>query len=112
MPDLLTPEMVATIEALLPPGTPGRERLLAQVPHTTVGERCRCGCVTTDLIVNRSAVGPAPASTNPVSESSFDGGGVLLFTDGGYLSLLEVYSVHDDPIVTFPAPGLLEPSSG
>jgi hypothetical protein len=111
MPDPLTPEMATTIEALLPPGTPGREQLLAQVPHTTVGERCRCGCVTTDLIVDRSTVGPAPASTNPVGEASFVGGGVPLFTDAGYLSLLEVYSVHDDPIMTFPAPGLLELSS-
>jgi len=102
----LTADVVATIDALLPPGTPGREELLAQLPHSRTGERCACGCATVDLIVDRSAVRPANVTSNPIAEASFtsddgtEAGGVLLFAEAGYLSLLEIYTYLDKPMTT------------
>ncbi|MFG2093723.1 hypothetical protein [Streptomyces sp. NPDC048612] len=106
--------VTAIIEALLRPGVEGREELLRQLPHTTVGRRCGCGCATVDLVVDRSAALPASVGNEVVASASFpvDGGipaaGVLLFATDGYLSCLEVYSALDILITTWPDPRILD----
>ncbi|GAA3190138.1 hypothetical protein [Streptomyces ramulosus] len=109
-------DVAATIEALLPPGTPAREELLRQLPHTVVSRRCGCGCATVDLLVDRSAVpgaalreedAPVAASATFHVPGTPEGAGVLLFAADGYLSCLEVYSVSDVPVRTWPDPRTL-----
>jgi hypothetical protein len=112
----LPADVVATIEALLPPGTPGREHLLAQIPHTRLGKRCGCGCVTVDLVVDRSVAIAVPpdGQRNPAASASVTGqsdsnvSGVLLFTEDGFLACLEAYSVSDEPANAWPPAHCLE----
>ncbi|MDF3291203.1 hypothetical protein [Streptomyces silvisoli] len=115
MAEGLPADAAAIIEALLPPGTRGREELLRQLPHCRVERRCGCGCATVDLAVDNAVAPPATvAEDGIVAEGSFsvDGAateaGVLLLVANGYLSCLEVYSALDEPVTTWPAPHLLE----
>jgi hypothetical protein len=111
----LPADVVATITALLPTGTPGRERLLRQLPHTSLGRACGCGCVTVDLVVERSAVAAVPVSDrrNPAASASAGrwagtGTGILLLTEDGYLACLEAYSSSGEPVTAWPPPHLPE----
>ena len=114
MAEPLPADVVATIEALLPHGTPGREQLLGQIPHASITKHCACGCATVDLEVDRSAVRAADPNGNIIASAWFPlpghdvAGGVLLITSQGYLSCLEVYSVLSEPIRRLPSPELLE----
>ncbi|MFG3252461.1 hypothetical protein [Streptomyces sp. NPDC048172] len=109
----LPPDAAAIITALLPPGTPGREELLRQLPHTHVVRRCGCGCATLDLTVDRTAASPAPVEDGDAASASFrppaqlTAATIVLLTSDGYLSCLEVYSVSDTPITAWPAPDAL-----
>jgi hypothetical protein len=110
MAELLPANVVATIEALLPPGTPDREQLLSQIPHASITRRCACGCATVDLEVDRSAAGAADLDDNVIMSAWFPlpghdvAGGLLLIASEGYLSCLEIYSALDEPIRTLPSP--------
>ncbi|MFJ8107088.1 hypothetical protein [Streptomyces sp. NPDC096132] len=111
MPEPLSAEATATLRALLAGSDPVSGALLAQIPHARVVRRCGCGCVTVDLEVDRTAVAPAPSHDNPAVEASYGAphwAGVLVFTEGGYLSLLEIYSVSDEPISAWPDPHFIE----
>ncbi|WP_441250549.1 hypothetical protein [Kitasatospora sp. McL0602] len=106
----LPADVVATLHALLPPGAPGREELLGQLPYTTLGRRCSCGCATVDLVVDRSAAGPAVVAQFPAADASYTAengsvaGGVMLFLEDGYLSLLEIYTFLDTRATSWPPP--------
>ncbi|WP_285505996.1 hypothetical protein [Actinokineospora sp. NBRC 105648] len=108
--------VVAVVRKLLPDNDLGAA-LAKQLPYARVASGCRCGCATVDLVVDRSAVGPAPQEPgNPVvGEGSIRGvdgqtvGGVILFAGGGYLSCLEVYSFGDEPIAELPDPAVVDP---
>ncbi|AJF66979.1 hypothetical protein SVTN_23945 [Streptomyces vietnamensis] len=67
--------------------------------------------MTVDLTVDRAAVPPAPPHNNPAADAGYtvpDFPGVMVLTKDGYLSLLEIYSVSDDPITTWPEPRFLD----
>ncbi|SES49470.1 hypothetical protein SAMN04487983_108014 [Streptomyces sp. yr375] len=111
MAEPLSAEAAATLRALLAGSDPVRSALLAQIPHTRVVGRCGCGCVTVDLEVDRTAVAPAPAHPNPAVDAGYyapHSAGVMVFAKGGYLSLLEIYSVSDEPITAWPDPCFIE----
>ncbi|GFE14703.1 hypothetical protein Sgleb_27500 [Streptomyces glebosus] len=105
MAEQLSPEDTATLRALLAGSDPVSRALLAQIPHTRVVGRCGCGCVTVDLEVDRTAAAPAPSHDNPAVDAWYDApysAGVMVCTEGGYLSVLEIYSVADEPITAWP----------
>jgi hypothetical protein len=115
----LPADVAATLRALLRGGDPVSVALRAQLPHAWVAGRCGCGCATVDLEVDRQAVPAAPAHDSPAVEAGYispadaaDGGpvcpGVLVLTDDGYLSRLEIYSVGDEPVTAWPDPRLLD----
>ncbi|WP_328978025.1 hypothetical protein [Streptomyces canus] len=111
MAEPLPPEVTATLRALLTCPNPVSRALLAQVPHTRVAGRCGCGCATVDLEVDRTAVAPAPPHGNPAVEAGYTDphwAGVIVCTEDGYLSLLEIYSVAHEPISTWPDPHFIE----
>ncbi|KUN26171.1 hypothetical protein AQJ23_13365 [Streptomyces antibioticus] len=67
--------------------------------------------MTVDLEVDRTAVEPAPVHDNPVVAAAYThpgSAGLLVFTENGYLSLLEIYSVSDEPISAWPDPRFIE----
>ncbi|WP_405647881.1 hypothetical protein [Streptomyces sp. NBC_00019] len=111
MAEPLSPEVAATLRALLAGSDAVSGALLAQVPHTRVVGRCRCGCATVDLEVDRTVVAPAPSHDNPAVDAGYTAphsAGVMVFAKDGYLSLLEIYSVSDEPISTWPDPRFIE----
>ncbi|MEU9013453.1 hypothetical protein AB0D12_27565 [Streptomyces sp. NPDC048479] len=103
----LPDDVVAVLTALLSSDRPGFAELRGQIPYARTTEPCGCGCATVSLEVARDGVEPAAAAANPVAEadvSTTDGrlGGVLLFVTDGYLSLLEIYSLEEEPFATWP----------
>ncbi|MCX4533045.1 hypothetical protein OHA79_28910 [Streptomyces sp. NBC_00841] len=67
--------------------------------------------MTVDLAVGRGRVAPAPAHGNPAADAWYavpDDAGVMVFTKGGYLSLLEIYSASSEPITAWPEPRFLK----
>ncbi|MGW0601765.1 hypothetical protein ACWD11_32210 [Streptomyces sp. NPDC002776] len=85
--------------------------LRRQVPHLSVRSRCTCGCGTAYFDLDTSEAEPAPtgpgtvvaAEAQLVTEAGECPGEVLVFTQGGYLSWLEVCSWSDDIHVTLAA---------
>ncbi|MGW3153276.1 hypothetical protein [Streptomyces sp. NPDC001089] len=110
MAEPLSPDITATLRALLGGSDAVSSALLAQIPHTRVVRWCGCGCATVDLEVDRTAVAPAPSHDNPVVDAGYTTppAAVLVFTEDGYLSLLEIYSVSDEPITAWPDPRFIE----
>ncbi|WP_435896839.1 hypothetical protein [Streptomyces griseosporeus] len=117
--EALPPDVAGTLTALLRGDDPVSVALRAQIPHAWVAGRCGCGCATVDLEVDRHAVPAAPAHESPAVEAGYSspvaaaGGrpvspGVLVLTDDGYLSRLEIYSVGDEPITAWPDPRHLD----
>ncbi|MGW7411188.1 hypothetical protein [Streptomyces sp. NPDC054863] len=104
----LTPDAAAVLDVLLDGPGAVLAALREQVPYVRVTGRCRCGCATVDLGVDRAAVAAAPGHSSPVAEGfcadSEYGAGVLLFTADGYLSGLEIYTGADEPEAGWPDP--------
>ncbi|MFI8187058.1 hypothetical protein OG539_26290 [Actinacidiphila glaucinigra] len=100
----------ATLNALLAGPDPVCSALRGQIPHARVTGRCGCGCATLDLTVDQSAVPPAPVHGNPAADAWYavpDDAGVMAFTEGGYLSRLEIHSASE-PITAWPEPHFLK----
>ncbi|MEU8892480.1 hypothetical protein [Streptomyces sp. NPDC048442] len=108
MNEPLAPDAAAVLAVLLDGPGAVLAALREQVPYVRVTGRCRCGCASVDLGVDRGAVAAAPVHGSPVAEAfwadSEYGAGVLLFTAGGYLSGLEIYSGADEPLTGWPDP--------
>lgn len=103
----LPADVLATLHALLAGATPVARGLRAQIAYARIVGRCACGCATVDLAVDRDAAAPAPAHVNPAAEAGYasrDDAGVLLFTEEGYLSRLEIYTAADEPVAAWPEP--------
>jgi hypothetical protein len=103
------------LDFLLSRDFPGRAELVRQAETVqTNGLSCSCGCPSFSLVPDRSL--PAAAVTyadRMVSDAhgTDPGGnavGVLLFTEDGYLSQVEVYSVEGDDFDGLPRPELLQ----
>ena len=105
MAEPLSDEVTVTLEALLTGADPVSRALRAQIPFARVTGTCGCGCVTVDLTVDRTQVPPAPAHGNPAADAWYvvpEDAGVMVFTEDGYLSLLELHSVSSEPITNWP----------
>jgi hypothetical protein len=110
-PRALRPEERATLLALLDHADfRGRDELIEQVEVTQALRECSCGCASIDLVVDPAAP-PAVGTWRPIPNEAevIDGegehvGGVIVFTEDGYLSSLEIFTWLDDPINPFPPP--------
>jgi hypothetical protein len=88
----------------------GRDALLAQAATALVTGYCRSGCATVDLTVDRTLLAAEqwqkrPRTVGGPTVEDADGepiGGLVIFLDDGYLSLLEVYNLTGHPITPFP----------
>ncbi|MFC9703642.1 hypothetical protein ACFTWD_23430 [Streptomyces sp. NPDC056943] len=110
MAEPLSTDATATLSALLAGPDPVSSALRAQIPYARVTGRCGCGCATVDLTVDRAAVPPAPEHGNPAADAWYavpDDAGVMVFTEDGYISLLEIYSASSEPITAWPKPRFL-----
>ncbi|MER5734918.1 hypothetical protein ABT117_04460 [Streptomyces sp. NPDC002262] len=99
------PADVSDVLALVLAGDdPVRVALRAQVPHLRVTGRCGCGCGTAYFGLDAGEVEPAPtrpgrgvaAEALLYTEDGECPGEVLVFTDDGCLSWLEVCSWSDE----------------
>jgi hypothetical protein len=105
----------AVLDFLLTRDFAGQEELARQAETVlTAGPSCSCGCPSFSLVANRSL---PPAAVQYADRMVSDahgtdpGGnkvGVLLFTDNGYLSQVEVYSVEGDDFGGLPNPDALK----
>jgi hypothetical protein len=119
-PDLYRPLLPierATLRALLDHADfPGRDELVEQVDSATVVGYCPCPCATVALDVSRSApravesVSPIPNSADVLDDNDDVIGGVMIFTEDGYLSALEIYA-WENPITPLPPLDRLRPWS-
>jgi hypothetical protein len=85
----------------------GRRALVERVESVPVENYCGCGCATVGLSADPAAPSadktsqPVPNGATLVDANEESIGGVVAFTDAGYLSLLEVFW-YDEPISPFP----------
>lgn len=111
MAEPLSQDATRTLKALLTGSDPVSSALRAHIPHTQVASTCGRGCVTVDLVVDRTEVPPAPIHGNPAADAWYvvpEDAGVMVFTEGGYLSLLEIYPASSEPITIWPEPRFAE----
>ncbi|MEU0275671.1 hypothetical protein [Streptomyces sp. NPDC006307] len=107
----LPADVADVLELVLDGDDPVHVALRRQVPHLGVRTRCTCGCGTAFFTLDADAVEPAPTGPGTVvaveaqlvTEAGEWPGEVLVFTQGGYLSWLEVCSWSDDIEVTLSA---------
>ncbi|MEV4210118.1 hypothetical protein [Micromonospora sp. NPDC049662] len=103
----------AVIARLLAVPFPGRDELRAQLPFTTDGGRCACGCVTVNLAVDRVAAPATVLSGAPVSADISDDefyAGIVLLADGGPIcpawrstqSMMNLFDSFHPPIRSTP----------
>lgn len=104
MTERLPADVADALEVILKPDDPVHVVLRSQIPHIRVTTRCECGCGTAFFELDTSAAEPTStgaktvvaAEAQLVTESGERPGEVLVFTQGGYLSWLEVCSWSDD----------------
>ncbi|MFD7613059.1 hypothetical protein [Streptomyces sp. NPDC059828] len=108
MTESLPADVADVLALVLDADDPVHAALRKQVPHLSVRARCTCGCGTAYFALDTSEVEPAPtgagtavaAEAQLLTEAGECPGEVLVFTQGGYLSWLEVCSWNDDIEVT------------
>ncbi|MEV6118927.1 hypothetical protein AB0M23_00075 [Streptomyces sp. NPDC052077] len=111
MTESLPADVADVLATVLNKDNPVHVALRRQVPHLSVRGRCTCGCGTVYFELDTSKAEPAPtgpstvtvAEAQLVTEAWECPGEVLVFTQGGYLSWLEVCSWSDDVEVTLAA---------
>ncbi|MFI9772581.1 hypothetical protein ACIHJG_37925 [Streptomyces sp. NPDC052415] len=111
MIERLPADVAEALAAVLNADNPVHAALRKQIPHLSVRARCTCGCGTTYFDLDTSEAEPAPtgpgtvvaAEAQLVTEAGDCPGEVLLFTQDGYLSWLEVCSWSDDIHLTLAA---------
>ncbi|SDL65965.1 hypothetical protein SAMN05216298_4674 [Glycomyces sambucus] len=105
----LSSEVVRTLQVFLAGDDPVCSALRAQIPFARVVGGCECGCPSVGLEVDHPLVGPAPSLASPVVLGSYDDGthNLVLFTDDGYLSSLELGYVSDEVPTVWPDPAIL-----
>ena len=111
MTERLPADVAEVLAAVLGTEDPVHVALRRQVPHLSVRARCACGCGTAYFALDTGDAEPAPtgpstvvaAEAQLVTEAGACPGEVLVFTEAGYLSWLEVCSWSDDIEVTMDA---------
>jgi hypothetical protein len=111
MTESLPADVADVLAAVLNTDSPVHAALRRQVPHLRVQARCTCGCGTAYFALDTSEVEPAPtgpgtvvaAEAQLVTVAGECPGEILAFTQGGYLSWLEVCPWSDDIEVTLAA---------
>lgn len=111
MTESLPADVAEVLATVLNTDSPVHAVLRRQVPHLSVRERCTCGCGTASFALDTSEVEPAPtgpgtevaAKAQLVTGTGACPGEVLVFTQGGYLSWLEICSWSDGIEVTLTA---------
>jgi hypothetical protein len=105
----------ALLDLLLSRDFPGRAELVRQAETVrTAGLSCSCGCPSFSLLADRSLPPARVAYADRMVSDAHgtDPGGnevvVLLFTEDGYLSEVEVYSVEGDDFGGLPQPDSLK----
>lgn len=106
-PEPLSAIVHDTLEALLSGENPVSRALRRQLPFTEMKKDCPCGCASVGLWVDTTKVGPAPphdgrpaVSGDYVDTDAY--AGVLVWTDDGYLTGLEVHTWQEEPIRSWP----------
>jgi hypothetical protein len=112
----MTEEERAVLEFLLVPDFHAAKTLRDQVRHAEVDRLCECGCPSFSLAVDKSrsiraevspkhsVISAAPSlDVDPPYE-------LLLFTDDGWLSYVELVWYGESPPSSFPALGDFEPA--
>lgn len=111
MNESLPADVADVLAVVLNTDDPVHATLRRQVPYLSVRGRCTCGCGTTYFALDTGEAEPAPtgprtvvaAEAQLVTEAGEYPGEVLVFTQAGYLSWLEVCSWSDDIEVTLSA---------
>ncbi|MFF9342573.1 MULTISPECIES: hypothetical protein [unclassified Streptomyces] len=104
MVERLPADVSEVLALVLDQDGPVHAALRSQVPRLRVTGRCGCGCGTAYFALDTGSVEPAPvragrfvaAEAVLYTETGACPGEVLVFTDDGYLSWLEVCSWSDD----------------
>ncbi|MYX39078.1 MULTISPECIES: hypothetical protein [unclassified Streptomyces] len=120
MTESLPDDVADVLELVLNTDKPVHVALRRQLPHLRVRSHCTCGCGTAYFELNTSVA--EPASTGPGTVVAADAqlyteagdcpGEVLVFTQDGYLTWLEVCSWDDEIEVNLTAARLwLQPPS-
>ncbi|MBS4102485.1 hypothetical protein [Tsukamurella paurometabola] len=99
----LTDRERAVVDGFLSFDFPGVEEFRVQASTARAGSSCTCGCGTIALFVDRMAPASSRISWSPIEAEVVDDlggviGGLLLFTNDGYLDGLEIYSFLDEPL--------------
>lgn len=73
------------------------------MPTVQARPSCSCGCGSIALLADRSTPASLRTTWSPIAADVTDGkgrviGGLLLFTNDGYLDDLEIYSFQDEPL--------------
>lgn len=105
----------AILDLLLSNDAEGVAELRAQVPHATVVGRCKCGCPTIDIAVERDAAPPSSITRRPAIDcfsrereaidEVFD---LMLWVEGGYITGIELVYYDDDKPAEFPEPSCFD----
>jgi hypothetical protein len=107
----LSREVVGTLQALLAGDDPVFTALREQIPFARAVSRCPCGCPSVGFEVDRLSVPAAPSRISPIASGWYDDQthDVVLFTDDGYLSGLELNYVSGEIPTAWPDPAILDP---
>jgi hypothetical protein len=109
--DALPAVVVETLQSLLAGDDPVFTVLREQIPFARAVSGCPCGCPSVGLEVDRLLVPAAPSLSSPIASGWYDDQthDLVLFTEDGYLSSLELGYVSDDVPTKWPDPAILEP---
>jgi hypothetical protein len=104
-------EVVETLNALLAGDDPVFTALREQIPFARAVSRCPCGCPSVGLEVDRLSVPAASSPVSPIALGWYDDQthDLVLFTEEGCLSGLDLGYVSDDVPTRWPDPAILEP---
>ena len=76
--------------------------LAEQLEAACATNKCVCGCPTIAMAVDASSARPTSYSGKPVATADYDGGGIMVWVEGGWLSRLEIYWWSDSAPTEFP----------
>jgi len=82
---------------------PELDVLSGELEAAQVTGECECVCPTISVSVDATRAKPVAYSAMPVASADYDGGGVMVWVEDGWLSHLEIYWWSDEAPTEFPA---------